>query len=185
MENSSQTISIKDTWANPGPIGLFGFALTTILLNIHNAMPAAFPLDSIILAMGICYGGLAQVIAGILEFKKGNTFGTFAFISYGFFWLCFVLMKLMPAWGWVAAPSATAAGIWLVLWGLLSCVLFVYTLRTNFISKAVFGTLVILFFSLAIADFTGSEAIRTFAGYEGILCGLLAAIDGAMAILKK
>jgi succinate-acetate transporter protein len=69
--------------ANPAPLGLLGFGITTVLLNIHNA--GLYPLGSMILAMGIAYGGLAQVLAGAMEFKKGNTFGTLAFSSYGLY----------------------------------------------------------------------------------------------------
>ena len=86
MEQS--TIAIKDTTANPAPLGLLAFGTTTILLNLHNA--GIFEMNSMILAMGIFYGGLAQVIAGIMEAKKNNTFGLTAFTSYGFFWLTLV-----------------------------------------------------------------------------------------------
>jgi len=72
---------IKDTTANPAPLGLLGFGLTTVLLNIHNA--GFYGLNTMILGMGICYGGIAQIIAGIMEWKKGNTFGATAFTSYG------------------------------------------------------------------------------------------------------
>src|SRR6476659_9524720 len=89
--------SIKDTTANPAPLGLLAFGMTTVLLNLHNA--GFFDLSSMILAMGLCYGGLAQVIAGIMEWKKGNTFATTAFISYGFFWLSLVALLLLPATG--------------------------------------------------------------------------------------
>ena len=83
---------MEEKLANPAPLGLMGFGMTTVLLNIHNA--GIFPVGTIILAMGICYGGLAQIIAGIMEFKKGNTFGFTAFISYGLFWwtLVFILV---------------------------------------------------------------------------------------------
>ena len=76
------TLAIKDSSANPAPLGLFGFGMTTVLLNLHNA--GIFELNSMILAMGLCYGGLAQIIAGIMESKKNNTFGMTAFLSYGF-----------------------------------------------------------------------------------------------------
>jgi succinate-acetate transporter protein len=78
-------VTIQDTTANPAPLGLFGFGMTTVLLNLHNA--GIYELSSMILAMGIFYGGIAQVIAGVLEMKKKNTFGATAFVSYGFFWL--------------------------------------------------------------------------------------------------
>src|SRR5271156_463102 len=90
----STAIQIKDNTANPAPLGLFGFGMTTVLLNLHNS--GFFPMNSMILAMGICYGGCAQVIAGIVEFKKNNTFGATAFTSYGFFWLSLVCIILLP-----------------------------------------------------------------------------------------
>ena len=88
LMNEPTFTQIKDTTANPAPLGLLGFGMTTVLLNLHNA--GFFELNGMILAMGICYGGLAQVIAGIMEWKKGNTFAATAFISYGFFWLSLV-----------------------------------------------------------------------------------------------
>lgn len=83
--------------ANPGPLGLLGFGMTTILLNIHNA--GFFPLSSVILSMGIFYGGLAQFIAGLIEYKKGNTFGATAFTSYGMFWISLVGLLFLPTLG--------------------------------------------------------------------------------------
>ena len=85
---------VSEKLANPAPLGLMGFGMTTVLLNIHNA--GFFPISAMILAMGLAYGGMAQVIAGILEFKKGNTFGVTAFTSYGFFWISLVFLILMP-----------------------------------------------------------------------------------------
>ena len=84
----ANVIEVKDKTGNPAPLGLLGFGMTTVLLNLHNA--GFFGLGSMILAMGIFYGGLAQIIAGIMEWKKGNTFATTAFCSYGFFWLTLV-----------------------------------------------------------------------------------------------
>ncbi len=84
--------------ANPAPLGLMGFGMTTILLNLHNI--GMFPMDGIIPAMGIFYGGIAQIFAGLLEYKKGNTFGLTAFTSYGSFWLTLVAILLMPKMGW-------------------------------------------------------------------------------------
>jgi hypothetical protein len=88
VEGKREITEIKDTTANPAPLGLMGFGMTTVLLNLHNA--GLFTLGTMILAMGICYSGLAQVFAGIMEWKKGNTFGTVAFSSYGLFWLSLV-----------------------------------------------------------------------------------------------
>src|SRR5438477_12206289 len=94
-------IHIKDTTGNPAPLGLLGFGMTTVLLNLHNA--GFFDLNSMILAMGLCYGGVAQVIAGVMEWKKGNTFATTAFISHGFFWLSLVALLALPKFGFAAA----------------------------------------------------------------------------------
>ena len=90
-------ITIHDSTANPAPLGLMGFGLTTILLNIHNA--GYYELNSMILAMGIFYGGLAQVIAGLIDFRKGNEFGATAFCSYGLFWFSLVALIVFPGVG--------------------------------------------------------------------------------------
>src|SRR3982751_5599878 len=97
--NESVT-QIKDITGNPAPLGLLGFGMTTVLLNLHNA--GFYELNTMILAMGICYGGAAQVIAGIMEWRKGNTFATTAFVSYGFFWLSLVTMIVFTKLGWGA-----------------------------------------------------------------------------------
>src|SRR5262245_35824803 len=141
-------LQIKDTTANPAPLGLLAFGMTTVLLNLHNA--GFFELNSMILAMGLCYGGLAQVIAGIMEWKKGNTYATAAFISYGFFWLSLVALLLLPATGAAKAPDATAMTAYLAMWGLFTAGLFVGTLKINRALQVVFATLVVLFFLLAI-----------------------------------
>src|SRR5271166_5552523 len=114
---------IKDTTGNPAPLGLLGFGMTTVLLNFHNA--GFYPLNSMILAMGIFYGGIAQVIAGIMEWKKGNTFAGTAFISYGFFWQTLVGLIYLPMiFPGVAAPVAQAWAAYLALWGLFTGVMF-------------------------------------------------------------
>ena len=113
--------------ANPAPLGLMGFGMTTVLLNIHNA--GFFPIDSMILAKGIFYGGIAQVIAGMMCFKRGDTFGTTAFTSYGMFWLTLVGLLIMPKFG-LAEPSPAGFMAWyLLLWGVFSAFMFVGSLR--------------------------------------------------------
>src|SRR4051812_29160122 len=171
MEQST-LLAVKDTSANPAPLGLFGFGMTTVLLNIHNA--GFYEMNSMILAMGIFYGGIAQVIAGVLESKKNNTFGMTAFISYGFFWLTLVALIYMGKWGWITPTSPSSLATYLLLWGIFTGLLFIGTLRLNRALQFVFATLTVLFFLLAIGDYTGNKAITTFAGYEGIVCGLSA-----------
>lgn len=174
---------IKDNSANPAPLGLFGFGMTTVLLNIHNA--GFYPLNSMILAMGLFYGGLAQVVAGVLESRKNNTFGMTAFVSYGFFWLTLVALILMPKWGWIEATSAESLGIYLMMWGIFTALLFFGTLRISRALQFVFATLTILFFLLAVGNLTGNAGIKTFAGYEGILCGLSAIYTGIANLLNE
>lgn len=164
--------------ANPAPLGLMGFGMTTILLNIHNA--GFFPIDSMILAMGIFYGGLAQVIVGIMEFKKGNTFGTTAFTSYGLFWLTLVGLLVMPEMGLAQPSPAAFMGWYLALWGIFTGFMFIASLRYCRAKQFVFGSLTVLFFLLAARDFTGSALIGTIAGFEGIIVGA-SAIYFAMA----
>lgn len=171
---------MSDKLANPGPLGLMGFGMTTVLLNIHNA--GFFPeVDAMIMAMGLFYGGAAQVIAGILEFKKGNTFGLTAFTSYGFFWIALVGIWVLPNMGLNIKPvPAEFMGCFLAMWGIFTLYMFVATLKANKALQVIFGTLTILFFLLALADFTHIHAIKTFAGYEGLVCGF-SAIYLAMA----
>lgn len=177
LENNKVT-SYTEVLANPAPLGLMGFGMTTILLNIHNA--GFFGMDAMILSMGIFFGGLAQVVAGIMEFKKNNTFGTTAFTSYGFFWLALVGLNIMPEMGIAEAPGSLSMASFLFMWGLFTLFMFIATLKISKALQVVFGTLTILFFLLAIGNFTGSTFILTLAGYEGILCGFTA-IYAAMA----
>lgn len=176
-------MTIKDSSANPAPLGLFGFGMTTVLLNIHNA--GFYEMNSMIFAMGIFYGGLAQIIAGILESKKNNTFGMTAFTSYGFFWLTLVALLVMPKLGWVSASSEGAMIAYLCIWGFFTFIFFIGTFKLNTALQVVFGSLTILFFLLAYGDATGNASVKTFTGYEGIFCGLSAIYTGAANLLNE
>lgn len=175
---SKETLTIKDSTANPAPLGLLAFGMTTVLLNLHNA--GLYELNSMILAMGIFYGGTAQVIAGIMEWKKNNTFGTTAFISYGFFWLTLVALIVLPKLGWAAPASSTAMSCYLGMWGLFTLLMFIGTLKLSKALQVVFGTLVVLFLLLAVGDAAENALLKTIAGYEGLVCGF-SAIYAAMA----
>ncbi|MCL4851323.1 MAG: acetate uptake transporter [Bryobacteraceae bacterium] len=159
-------------------MGLMGFGMTTVLLNIHNA--GFFPISSMILAMGVFYGGLIQILAGLLEYKRGNTFATTAFTSYGAFWLTLVGLLLAPKFGWAEATPAAFMGWYLFMWGFFTLCMFFGTWRANRALQVVFLSLTVLFFLLALRDWTGSEAIGQIAGLEGIGCGA-SAIYLAMA----
>lgn len=176
-------LTITDTTANPAPLGLLAFGLTTVLLNLHNA--GFFGLDAMILSMGIFYGGLAQIVAGIMEWRKNNTFGTTAFVSYGFFWLTLSGILMFPTLGISEAPGPAAMASYLFMWGLFTAVMFIGTLRLNRALQAVFLTLAILFFLLALGDAIDSPAVQMVAGFEGILCGGLAIYTGLAQVLNE
>ena len=171
-------VTVQDTTANPAPLGLMGFGMTTVLLNLHNA--GFYPLGTMILAMGIFYGGIAQVIAAIMEFKKNNTFGATAFGSFGLFWFTLAFLLIMPVLGWGNPPTTAAMVAYLVMWGIFTSVMFIGTLKINKALQVVFASLAILFFLLALGDATGNIYITRIAGIEGIFCGF-SAIYAALA----
>jgi hypothetical protein len=178
-----QQYSLQDKSANPAPLGLLGFGMTTVLLNIHNA--GFFEMNSMIFGMGIFYGGIAQIIAGIMESKKNNTFGFTAFISYGFFWLTLVGLLVMPKLGWIDKASEISMAYYLAMWGIFTLFLFFGTFKISRALQVVFGTLVILFFLLAYGDATGNAEIKIIAGYEGIFCGASAIYTGMASLLNE
>ncbi len=173
--------------ANPAPLGLLGFGMTTVLLNLHNA--GLYFLGSMILAMGLAYGGLAQLIAGIMEFRKGNTFGTLAFSSYGLFWWSLVILLLLPNFT-LLSPAVTAAddaamAAYFFMWGIFTLVMFFGTLKTNRALQFVFMSLVILFFMLTAVRLTGDATLLKITGWEGIICGASAVYTGLAEVLNE
>ena len=164
--------------ANPAPLGLMGFGMTTVLLNIHNA--GFFPMDTVILAMGIFYGGLAQIIAGIMEFRKGNTFGTTAFCSYGLFWLTLVFIVMR------GDADRSFMGWYLFMWGLFTFWMWFATFGKNRALQFVFLSLTILFWLLALGHwFEMPRFFGVLTGVEGIICGLSAVYLAAAEVLNE
>jgi uncharacterized protein len=172
--------------ANPAPLGLLGFGLTTVLLNLHNA--GVFGLDTMILAMGLAYGGLAQVIVGVLEYKNGNTFGTVAFSSYGLFWWSLVALIILPKVSFITglnAPTNASMAAYFFMWGLFTLAMFIGTLNKNRAIQFVFMSLTILFFLLMGRELLGNPAwFNTICGIEGIVCGFSAVYLGFAEILN-
>jgi succinate-acetate transporter protein len=156
--------------ANPATLGLMGFGMTTVLLNLHNA--GFIPLGSMILSMGIFYGGIAQIIAGIMEYRNRNMFGMTAFISYGFFWISLVALLFLPALGLSQPVGRIGMAAYLFMWGLFTALLAVSASRLNYAILTVFITLAILFFLLSIGAFI--PIVQRIAGYEGMFCGFTA-----------
>ncbi len=170
--------------ANPAPLGLLGFGMTTILLNLHNA--GITPLSVVIVAMGFALGGMAQFVAGIMEFKARNTFGATAFTAYGLFWWSLILIWWNPfGGGSIAAADETSMGFYLLLWGIFTLFMFVGTLKHNKVTQFVFLSLTILFFTLAVGDFMHSAAIEVAAGYIGIVCGASAVYSAVAQVVNN
>ncbi len=159
------------------------FGTTTVLLNLANA--GVYPLDSVILTMGLFYGGAAQIIAGVFEFRKGNTFGMTAFLSYGFFWESFAFIQMLPKLGLGASITPASFSSYLFIWGLFTLFMFFGTLRLNGSLMFVFGSLFILFFLLSAGVAMGNSTLLTFAGYEGVLCGLSAMYASMALVLNE
>lgn len=164
-----KAVTVTETIANPAPLGLAGFGLTTLLLNVVNAKIINASDIGMVLPVGLFYGGLAQLLAGMWEFKKNNTFGATAFSSFGAFWLAFAVMKILQING--ALPATSAEGgitVFLVGWGIFTTYMFVGTMRISVALMVVFASLAILFYLLALGDHTGNSTIQRIAGYEGL-----------------
>jgi len=183
MPQEATLYRVIDTTANPAPLGLLGFGMTTVLLNMHNA--GMFGLGTMILGMGVFIGGIAQILAGVMEWKKGNTFGTTAFTAYGLFWLSLVGLLVMPKMGWGTASNNIEMAAYLAGWGVFTSVMFIGTLKLNRALQVVFASLAILFFLLAIGDITENATIKTIAGWEGIFCGHSAIYAALAQILNE
>lgn len=183
LMNNSENLTI--TTANPAPLGLLGFGLTTILLNLHNV--GLFGLNSMIIGMGIFVGGLAQVIAGVQEFKKNNTFGATAFTAYGFFWISLCAIWLLPLTviGQGLQSDEVSMGWYLLVWGVFSTFMFIGTFVMNRAMQVLFGSLIGLFYLLAIKDFTGIAVVGNLAGMIGIFCGSTALYISVAQILNE
>jgi uncharacterized protein len=156
----------------PSPVGLLGFAMTVILLNLHYS--GLFSINPIIFGMGIFYGGLGQVVIGLMEWRKGSLFGATVFVAFGLFWLSLIALLVFPAAGWGKPPQAVAMAAYFAMWGIFSTIIFLGALRISRAMRVVFGTLALTFFLFSAAGITGIPAIRTVAGIIGMGCGLSA-----------
>eukprot|EP01105_Mastigella_eilhardi_P013792 TRINITY_DN313_c0_g2_i4.p1 TRINITY_DN313_c0_g2~~TRINITY_DN313_c0_g2_i4.p1 ORF type:complete len:229 (+),score=57.77 TRINITY_DN313_c0_g2_i4:1088-1774(+) len=168
--------------ANAGPLGLAAFGLTTTLLNLKNVRLLSGGSTSMILAMGMVFGGAAQLVAGTMEFLHGNTFACVAFTSYGAFWLSFVVINLLPLAGVPPCDGGSIAA-YLAMWGLFTLGMFCGTvkIKAHRCLQALFFLLTILFALLASGEAivtlgakTFGEAVGIIAGAEGLVVGLLA-----------
>ena len=178
----------KQLFADPSALGLFGFGLTTVLLNVHNLGLVGLA-NTMAIAYGFFYGGTAQVIAGIIDFKRGNSFGGTAFTSYGLFWLG---LALAVTFSWMGLITLTPIDLaWtMLLWGIFTTVLFAASFRTNKALSFVFGSLATLFYLLTLSNFILAvdptmTLPLTITGIEGIVCGLSAMYTAAAIVINN
>ena len=165
----------KPAFANPAPLGLVGFGLTTVLLSLVNAgvLPAGG--EQVVLPMALAYGGLIQILAGLLEFRTGNTFGTTAFLSYGAFWWWFALLIMFGSHGVLDLSHAgSTIGVALLGWGVFTLYMWVATFKLAKALWWVFLTLWVTFFLLGFGALFGMHGLHVIGGWLGLVCGLLA-----------
>ncbi|MBO5996806.1 MAG: acetate uptake transporter [Acetobacter sp.] len=168
--------------ANPSPMGLMTYGLPTFLLSLWNA--GLLPLGSAVLAIGFVFAGITQIIAGLLEWPTGNTFGMTAFVSYGAFWITLVMLIGFPHPDIVPATSPAMMGTYFAIWGSFTAIMFICTLNMPKAYQVLFSSLLILFFLLAFAQFTGSKVLTHIAGWEGLFSASSGIYLGAAELLE-
>lgn len=172
-----------DNTANPAPLGLCAFGMTTILLSLHNA--GLIALSSPILAIAIFYGGLAQVIVGIMEWKKNNSFGMLTFGSFGFFWISFAALLMLPALGLAKAPQPADLAAFLTVWGLFALGLFICTLKMHRLLQVTLAAVVLLVVFLVLAELSANPSVLLLGGITGIVAGALALYMGMGQVINE
>jgi uncharacterized protein len=165
----------KSALANPGPLGLAGFGFTTVILSLVNAGVLPKAGEGVIIPLAFAYGGVIQILAGLLEFRTGNTFGTTAFLSYGAFWWWFALLVLLGTNHVLDLSNAgSTIAFTLLVWGLFTLYMWVATFRLAKALWWVFLTLWVTFFLLGFGDLLGMRALTVAGGWLGLVCGLIA-----------
>ncbi len=162
------------TPADPGPLGLAGFAMTTFVLSMFNAKLVSAGGEPVVLGLALAYGGIAQLLAGMWEFRTGNTFGAVAFSSYGAFWISFWALVVFYAPKIPAADAGHAIGLYLWAWAIFTAYMFIASLRTTGAVALVFLLLTITFILLAIGDSGGHENVTKWGGYVGLATAAVA-----------
>jgi succinate-acetate transporter protein len=168
--------------ANPAAVGLVAFGLTTILLSLVNAHVLPPGGEGVVIPLALTFGGLIQILAGLLEFKLGNTFGMTAFLSYGAFWWWFALMLIMNHFQVIdLATAGPTVGVALMLWGVLTLYLWISTFRLSRLLFLVFLTLWVTFFLLGLGAALKLPMLGQLGGWLGLVCGSLA-VYGAFGL---
>src|SRR6266699_559060 len=160
--------------ADPAPLGLAGFALTTFVLSMFNAGLVDKRSLPVVLGLALAYGGGAQLLAGMWEFRKGNTFGATAFSSYGAFWISYWAYVTFFAKDVPAAQAGSAAGLFLIAWGIFTTYMWLASLRTTAAVSLVFLLLTVTFIVLGIGDAGGNDSITKLGGWFGLATAVAA-----------
>ena len=182
-EINRNNIFLNDNTANPAPLGLCAFGMTTLLLSLHNA--GFTGLSSPIIAMAILYGGIAQVCVGFMEWKKKNSFGMLTFGSFGFFWITFAAILILPALSLAKAPTPVELAAFLAIWGVFAFGLFICTLAMHRLLQITLAAVVLLVVFLVAANLTGSALILTIGGVTGLVAGGLALYMGMGQVINE
>jgi len=182
-EINRNNIFLNDNTANPAPLGLCAFGMTTLLLSLHNA--GFTGLSSPIIAMALLYGGVAQSVVGIMEWKKKNSFGMLTFGSFGVFWITFAALLMLPALGLAKAPQPVELAAFLAIWGIFAFGLFICTLAMHRLLQITLAFVVLLVALLVAAQLTGSTLILTLGGITGLIAGGLALYMGMGQVINE
>jgi uncharacterized protein len=190
VQTSQTAAAMTADIADPGPLGLAGFALTTFILSVFNAgLISNVGLKAVVLPVALFYGGIAQLLAGMWEFKKANTFGALAFTSYGAFWMSYAAYIKFVVPGLNASPATkadvrTATGLFLLAWTIFTAYMLIAALRVNGAVFMVFAVLIAAFIFLAWGDFAKSDSLEKIGGYLGIVTAFLAWYASAAGVIN-
>jgi len=171
-----EAVHVQEGWspADPGPLGLAAFALTTFVLSMFNAGLVSSAGEPVVLGLALGYGGIAQILAGMWEFRTGNTFGAVAFTSFGAFWLSFWAFVTFFAGEIPAEHVGASVGLYLIAWGIFTTYMFVASLRTTAAVSVVFFLLAITFFLLGIGNSGETEGVIEAGGWFGLATAVAA-----------
>ena len=183
--SQAQSASAATHEANPAPLGLAAFALTTFVLSLTNMGVIGGSSVQVVLALALAYGGLAQFAAGMWEFKNGNTFGATAFTSYGAFWFSYAAFVWFFAANLKAGDAAAAVGTYLLAWGIFTFYMWIATLKHPRTVMIVFLLLWITFLLLALSEFMGNGTVKQIGGFVGLLTAIAAWYASARTVINE
>jgi succinate-acetate transporter protein len=180
-------VQVREGWtpADPAPLGLAAFALTTFVLSMFNAGLVSKAGEPVVLGLALGYGGIAQVLAGMWEFRTGNTFGAVAFTSFGAFWLSYWALVTFFAGDIPAAHLAASVGLYLIAWGIFTTYMFVASLRTNAAVALVFALLAVTFFLLGIGNANETNGLVEAGGWFGLATAVAAWYASFAAVVNS